>query len=136
MKKPISAFFLLLIASAPTLHTSTKKIDRKKERIKNNMDIFGSTESVFVNTVENRKQQDRIESWKASLESLLRDHIGSCLFQAFLDDEYSSENLHFLLDTVLFYLNVTNVPSQIFLSAPTNLSSTTTCVQLKSPNWQ
>ena len=93
------------------------------------MDIFGSTESVFVNTVDNRKQQDRIESWKASLESLLRDHIGSCLFQAFLDDEYSSENLHFLLDTVLFYLNVTNVPSQIFVC---NLSSTTTCVQLNS----
>ena len=67
------------------------------------MDIFGSTESVFVNTLESRTQVDRIESWKASLESLLRDHVGSCLFQSFLDDEYSSENLHFLLDTVYFY---------------------------------
>ena len=66
------------------------------------MDIFGSTESVFINDVKNQDQHARIVGWRASLESLLKDQIGSCLFRSFLDDEYASENLHFLLVTVFF----------------------------------
>ena len=53
--------------------------------------------------LSNKKQS---EDWSVSLEILLSDSAGKLAFAAFLQDEYSIENLNFLMDTPSIYQNL------------------------------
>ena len=83
------------------------------------IDIFGSTESVFIHDKNHQNQHERVKNWQSSLEvttltkilrfklnvifqTLLGDTLGCLIFSDFLEDEFSSENLHFLLAAYAF----------------------------------